>query len=127
MRTCSLQLVKVVGTRISSAYELLAKLIKDGYPVDDWNIYVFQFSDGDNWGDDSMRTTEIIKNDILPVANQIAYGQVRSAWGSGEFMRDMKDLIGGLDEKEAKKIVTSDIPDRDGILPSIKDFLGRGN
>ncbi|MCB0394521.1 MAG: DUF444 family protein, partial [Bdellovibrionales bacterium] len=37
------------GTLISSAYNLLKKIIDDHYPPSDWNIYPFHFSDGDNW------------------------------------------------------------------------------
>jgi hypothetical protein len=46
---------------------------------------------------------------------------VRSAYGSGQFKKD-------LDAKfpNDPRVITSDIPDRDGILKSIKDFLGKG-
>ena len=40
------------GTKISSAYDLAEKIIRKHYPPDQWNIYGFHFSDGDNWGDD---------------------------------------------------------------------------
>jgi uncharacterized sporulation protein YeaH/YhbH (DUF444 family) len=33
---------------VSSAYEVVRNVIKGRYPVDDWNIYVAQASDGDN-------------------------------------------------------------------------------
>src|SRR5213596_2247998 len=41
------------GTKISSAYVLADKLIDSRYPADQWNVYAFHFSDGDNWGDDN--------------------------------------------------------------------------
>ena len=37
------------GTMISSAYKLCAKMIESEFPPVEWNIYPFQFSDGDNW------------------------------------------------------------------------------
>ncbi len=37
------------GTRISSAYTKTKAIIDRDFPPSDWNIYVFQFSDGDNW------------------------------------------------------------------------------
>ena len=43
------------GTKISSAYELCLKLIQEKYRPEDWNIYPFHYSDGDNW---SARDTE---------------------------------------------------------------------
>src|SRR5579862_6970616 len=37
------------GTKISSAYLLADKIITARYPPDQWNLYTFHFSDGDNW------------------------------------------------------------------------------
>jgi uncharacterized sporulation protein YeaH/YhbH (DUF444 family) len=110
------------GTKISSAYELFIQLMEKMYPPNEWNIYPFHFSDGDNW---SARDTEhcvgLLKERILPFVNQFGYGQVKSAYGSGQFKKDLDQAL-GADER----LVTSDIPDRDSILDSIKEFLGRG-
>lgn len=110
------------GTKISSAYELCLQMVRDQYPVSDWNVYPFHFSDGDNW---STRDTEhcvgLLKDSLIPMCNQFCYGQVKSAYGSGQFKKDLDQAFRG-DEK----IVTTDILDRDGILPSIKSFLGKG-
>jgi uncharacterized sporulation protein YeaH/YhbH (DUF444 family) len=54
------------GTVISSAYELCHKIIEDEYPEDLWNVYVFHFSDGDNWsGGDTDRCMELLKLKLL--------------------------------------------------------------
>ncbi len=50
-----------------------------------------------------------------------AYGQVESPYGSGQFLKDLKEHFGN-DER----VVTSEIADRDAIMGSIKDFLGKG-
>ena len=34
---------------VSSALQMTADIIQDRFPTDDWNIYVAQASDGDNW------------------------------------------------------------------------------
>ncbi len=110
------------GTKISSAYELCLQLIEDKYPADEWNIYPFHFSDGDNWSSrDTERCVELLKGSIIPMSNQFAYGQVKSAYGSGQFKKDLDRFFSG-----EEKLVTTDILDRDGILPSIKAFLGKG-
>ncbi|MSR45975.1 MAG: DUF444 family protein [Planctomycetes bacterium] len=110
------------GTKISAAYELCAQLMREKFPPAVWNVYPFHFSDGDNWsGRDTERCVELLKQEILPNANQFAYGQVRSAYGSGQFKKDLDlALVGDV------RLVTSEIQDRDGILPSIKAFLGKG-
>ncbi|MEQ1630984.1 MAG: DUF444 family protein [Planctomycetota bacterium] len=110
------------GTKISSAYELCLQVMRDKYPVSEWNVYPFHFSDGDNWSSrDTERCVELLKTTMLPGCNQFCYGQVKSAYGSGQFKKDLDQAFRG-DEK----VITTDILDRDGILPSIKDFLGKG-
>lgn len=110
------------GTKISSAYELCLQLMRDKYPTSEWNIYPFHFSDGDNWSSrDTERCVELLKSSILPAANQFCYGQVKSAYGSGQFKKDLDAALRG-----EEKVVTTDIPDREGILASIKSFLGKG-
>jgi uncharacterized sporulation protein YeaH/YhbH (DUF444 family) len=109
------------GTKISSAYELCDKIIDARYPPDQWNIYAFHFSDGDNWGDDVPHCMEILTERLLPKVNLFGYGQVESPYGSGEFYEYVHELLG-----EKPNVVASRIPDRDAILGSIKEFLGTG-
>jgi len=110
------------GTKISSAYELCARLMAERYPAIAWNVYPFHFSDGDNWsGRDTERCIELLQQQILPQCNVFCYGQVRSAYGSGQFKKDLDQKL-----SSDERMITSEIPDRDGILKSIKDFLGKG-
>ena len=110
------------GTKISSAYRLCSDIIKERFGGEEWNIYPFHFSDGDNWsGKDTAECVKIMKQELLPRANQFCYGQVKSAYGSGQFKRDLDQNFVAED-----LVVTSGIEDRDGILASIKDFLGKG-
>ena len=109
------------GTKISSAYTLADKIISTRYPPDQWNIYAFHFSDGDNWGDDIPHCVELLTEKLLPKVNLFGYGQVESPYGSGEFYEYVHEMLG-----ERENVVASRIPDRDAILGSIKEFLGTG-
>ena len=82
------------GTKISSAYELADKIINARYPPDQWNIYAFHFSDGDNWGDDIPHCIELLKEKLLPKLNLFGYGQVESPYGSGEFYDYVHEMLG---------------------------------
>ena len=107
---------------ISSAYKLCKEIIKADYPSSSWNIYPFHFSDGDNWSaDDTRFCIEMLRNDVLPVVNQFAYGQVESPYGSGQFIKDLREAIG-----DSENVALSEIADKDAIYQSIKDFLARG-
>lgn len=109
------------GTHISSAYQLATDLIESHYPVSEWNIYIMQFSDGDNWGDDNQKCVDLLKKSLLPVVNQFAYVQVHSSYGAGEYMKLLKSEFG-----EDERLVLSEIRDRDSIMKSIRDVLGKG-
>jgi uncharacterized sporulation protein YeaH/YhbH (DUF444 family) len=53
------------GTMISSAYKLCWKLIEENYSPNEWNIYPFHFSDGDNWSaDDSSQCISLLSESL---------------------------------------------------------------
>jgi uncharacterized protein len=116
------------GTAISSAYILADQLVTRDYPSESWNVYAFHFSDGDNWGADSKRACEVVQK-LLPKLNLFGYGQVRS-YTTGQFLSTLRAFVEGLPEAiypdGTARLVTSLINDRDAILDSIKEFLGKG-
>jgi uncharacterized sporulation protein YeaH/YhbH (DUF444 family) len=64
------------GTVVSSALVLLDEVIQARYPTSEWNLYVAQASDGDNWHHDSSRCSQILEDKILPLVRYYAYVQV---------------------------------------------------
>ncbi len=110
------------GTKISSAYELCQAMIKRDYPVSEWNIYPFHFSDGDNWGGgDTDLAIDLLKKKLIPAANQFSYGQVKSLYGTGQFVKDLREKV-----EEEPKLVLSEISSKEEIYQSIKEFLKSG-
>lgn len=110
------------GTMISSAYKLAHDIIRKEYDPAQWNIYAFHFSDGDNWSaDDTRSCVDLLRNEMLPKVNQFAYGQVESPYGSGQFIKDLREAF-----EADERVALSEIADKDAIYQSIKEFLGRG-
>ncbi len=64
------------GTVVSSALDLTLTQIGEQFPVDQWNIYVAQASDGDNWESDSPRCKDLLVNHLLPKVQYFAYIEV---------------------------------------------------
>lgn len=111
------------GTLISSAYKLAVKLIEEHYSPSEWNIYLFHFSDGDNWsGNDTAECMKLMEQQLLPASNLFCYGQVESRYGSGQFLRDLGKHFGDSNEK----VTVAQIKDRDAIMNALKTFLGKG-
>jgi uncharacterized sporulation protein YeaH/YhbH (DUF444 family) len=80
------------GTMISSAYKLCLQIIEADYPAEEWNIYPFHFSDGDNWSvDDTNECVTLLRDKIIPASNMFGYGQVESPYGSGQFIKDLRE------------------------------------
>ncbi|MBN1114931.1 MAG: DUF444 family protein [Oligoflexia bacterium] len=110
------------GTLISSAYKLCNMLIDRDFPPSDWNIYPFHFSDGDNWSSEDTRICiELLRDELIPKSNMFCYGQVVSRYGSGQFIKDLKENF-----QEEDDLILSNIENKDAILDSIKTFLGKG-
>ena len=110
------------GTRISTAYHVAAQSIEMSFPPSDWNIYLFQFSDGDNWGEDNRQSLALLENKLIPASNLFCYGQVESPYGSGEFLRSLKKHFGDNEEK----LVLAEIASKDAIYDCLRTFLGTG-
>ncbi len=99
------------------------KIIEEEYDPNEWNIYAFHFSDGDNWSsNDTQECLGLLSGQMLPDLNLFCYGQVESEYGSGQFLRDLNERFEGKEEK----ILSSRIESKDKIFDSIKVFLGKG-
>lgn len=64
------------GTVVSSALEEMLRVISQRYPVDDWNIYAAQASDGHNFDHDMARTMYLLEQEVLPLCQYYAYIEV---------------------------------------------------
>ncbi len=110
------------GTKISSAYILCDKLMKE-LPggVADWNVYGFHFSDGDNWDGDNQDCVRLLRDEILPDINLFGYVQVKSTYGSGAFKKTLDEYF-----RNNESLLTVGVEDKDGIYDSIKELFGKG-
>ncbi|OBS08431.1 YeaH/YhbH family protein [Acidihalobacter prosperus] len=66
------------GTVVSSALELTYEVIRDRYPSSQWNLYVAQASDGDNWSDDSPLCRDLLIEKIMPCLQYYAYVEIEA-------------------------------------------------
>jgi uncharacterized sporulation protein YeaH/YhbH (DUF444 family) len=83
------------GTVVSSALTLAIDEIKERFPLEQWNIYVAQASDGDNWEGDSPRCLDLLVNGLLPMVQYFTYveittGEPQNLWVHYEQARAAK-------------------------------------
>lgn len=65
------------GTICSSAYKLALDLIQNKYKPNEYNLYPFHFSDGDNISTDNDQCVELI-HQLMKVSNMFGYGEVNA-------------------------------------------------
>jgi uncharacterized sporulation protein YeaH/YhbH (DUF444 family) len=80
------------GTVVSSALELMLKIIRERYATSAWNIYGAQASDGDNWDNDSPGCRHLLAEKIVPLVQYYAYieiaaGDPQNLWREYESVR----------------------------------------
>ncbi len=63
------------GTICSSAYRKALELIETKYHPDQFNIYPFHFSDGDNLTSDNARCVKLVE-ELMKISNLFRYGEV---------------------------------------------------
>ena len=64
------------GTVVSSALNLLTQVINERYGSGEWNSYVAQASDGDNWDNDSVLCKQLLINTIMPRVQYYTYVEI---------------------------------------------------
>jgi uncharacterized protein len=107
------------GTMVSSALEMAIDEIKEHYPLDQWNVYVAQASDGDNWESDSPRCRELLVNGLLPMVQYMAYveittGEPQNLWVQYEAARALRP-----------NLALGRIRDRSDIYPVLRELFAK--
>lgn len=111
------------GTVVSSGLELVHKIIKDRFDPDQYNIYIAQASDGDNWGDDNKLVENLLLNHILPVCQYFTYIDIPydiARFGSSTLW----PLYKSLDER-CKNLAARQVGTREHIWPVFSELFGK--
>lgn len=64
------------GTVVSSALHLLNAILEERYGAGQWNSYVAQASDGDNWDNDSVLCRQLLINTIMAKVQYYTYVEI---------------------------------------------------
>ena len=97
-------------------------MIANQFPPSEWNIYCFQFSDGDNWGEDNeTQPGAAPRARFCRSVNLFCYGQVESPYGSGEYIRSVRQAFRDGEEK----LVIAEIENKEAIYDALKRFWAK--
>ena len=109
------------GTKISSAFSLVNDIIDRQYPLDEWNIYCFYLSDGENWAHDNDVCMDYIEL-LQTKCNIVGISEVKGMKGWAEFLLAVEYELerGPLDPGT---VITASIDQHEDILKALQTFL----
>jgi len=64
------------GTKVSTVLVEMQEVIRQRFPVSEWNIYAAQASDGDNIANDTGYCVKLLENELLPICQYYAYVEI---------------------------------------------------
>ena len=122
------------GTIVSSGLVLANKILKERYSQAEWNSYIAQASDGDNFASDLPLLNEVLVKSILPVVKfytyvEIAgmYEQTRSFWAAQSKGRSsMWQMYEELHQRWPN-LVSKQIKEAGEIIPVFREFFSKPN
>jgi uncharacterized sporulation protein YeaH/YhbH (DUF444 family) len=107
------------GTQVSSAYQLALDIIHQRYSSEDWNIYPFHFSDGDNLPWDNDVCVGLVKS-MLAESNLFGYGEIHDGYRSSS-----STLMSSFDKITDPKFVAVTVDDKRAVYPALQRFFSK--
>jgi len=108
------------GTVVSSALKLMHEIIDERFPVNEWNIYGAQASDGDNWTNDSPVCHDLLNDKLLPLLQYFCYIEITDR-GHQELWQFYEKLV----ESNPEGFAMRGIEDYADIYPVFRDLFHR--
>jgi len=106
------------GTKVSSAYQLVLELAKTRYRPEDWNLYPFHFSDGDNWPSDNALCKDLVTQ-LLESSALFGYGEIRQ----GRYAYH-STLMSTFEQIHHPNLMPLVIGAKSDVYPALRKFFG---
>ncbi len=112
-------------SKASSALEKELRIVREEYPSNQWDIYTFYCSDGENDKDDTDKTLALLGNVLVPITKMFCYAQC----GHGKLVKYIQERFSPDSSKQSviaqRRIRCSLLLDNDDILKTLRTFLNK--
>jgi len=108
------------GTYISSGYMKALEIIQERYHPDNWNIYVFHCSDGDNYYSDNEKALSLAE-ELCKLVTLFGYGEIKP-YGAGYYSDSMLELFKAI---KYPNFFCALIEKKEDLYPTLKQFLSK--
>lgn len=109
------------GTKVSTSIQMMQDIIKERYPISEWNIYGAQASDGENYGQDNAECDRLLR-ELLKDIQAYFYTEVTHP-GEYSFGEALWDAYEPIAEKHSDQFFMGHIRQRKDIWPVFRDFF----
>jgi len=114
---------------MSSGWTKALHILKERFSPSDWNVYVFHFSDGENFPDDNDDLISGIKSVLDYPANMVGYGEVTAQdpddrWPFWASPTHVKDILNKVFSSE-RRFTVAEIKKQSDVWPALKTFFSR--
>ena len=109
------------GTIVSTGVKLVNSIIDSEYPLDLWNVYVVQASDGDNMVSDSSYLKEDLEK-LIPKCQYYVYNEVRTNYSYNSTTTNVFDTMKEVNEMY-KNLNIVNIPSVDEVVPTFRKIF----
>lgn len=121
------QLQVAGGTRVAPAFKLVNEIIEKEQLANEYNIYVFYGTDGDDWDSDGKEMMDQLQKLVL-IANRTGFTVAKNGWtGDAQTTVEKNIANSGIAEKHQKLFridgFQSDGASEERILESIKKLI----
>jgi len=123
------------GTKCSSALKLMASQFDNRFPPSNWNIYVFYFTDGENFDNDNEEFVNIIRKDFPDSkVNLVSITQIGSYFYRNSVAEAVEKEM--VDSSLGNNVIVTEITQEmlndetkrnESIIKAIKEILGNAN
>lgn len=117
------------GTKVSTVLVEMQEIIRQRFPVSEWNIYAAQASDGDNIANDTGHCVELLENELLPICQFYAYVEILTEQEVSRYAgtSNGKELWRGYRavDSEWSKFSMKHIAKRSDIYPVFRELFSK--
>lgn len=111
------------GTMVSTGVKVVNEIIQQRYPLDAWNIYSVQASDGDNFESDNLALTNELEL-LLPKCQYYVYNEVlqSNSYRTSSYDTNVLKVMKGLKDTHENLSVIS-IGSVDKVVPAFREIF----
>lgn len=111
------------GTKVSTSIALMQEVMKERYPISEWNIYGAQASDGENFGSDNNECDRLLR-ELLKDIQAYFYTEVTHP-NSYSYGQSLWEAYEPIEKAHPEQFFMGKIKQRRDIWPVFREFFSK--